>query len=228
MTGEPALAAPAQAAINYICYAQDPNGGGWRYRPRQPGDTSVVGWQIAALKSGYLSQLSVPSSVVARAAGFLDDVSTHDGARYRYLAEEDDDPRKATTAIGLLCRMYMGTDRADPALQAGIDFLSETGPSDNNYYYNYYAAQTLFHYTGGTGPIWWKWNEAMRDQLVETQIHEGHAAGSWNPPGEANYKTKAGGRLYVTALGVMTLEVYYRMMPMYRDDAVAGEFEFAE
>ena len=30
----------------------EPNdGGGWRYQPRQGGDTSVVGWQVMALKA---------------------------------------------------------------------------------------------------------------------------------------------------------------------------------
>lgn len=48
MTHDKGLYTPAQQAINFICYAQDPIGGGWRYSPRQKGDTSVVGWQIMA------------------------------------------------------------------------------------------------------------------------------------------------------------------------------------
>ena len=33
----------------------------------------------------------------------------------------------------------------------------------------------------------------------------------------------AGGRLYCTALAAMTLEVYYRYMPLYRPQAHQGE-----
>jgi len=61
----------------------------------------------------------------------------------------------------------------------------------------------------------------MRDQLVATQIKDGAGAGSWNvtdPHGGA------GGRIYQTALSLLTLEVYYRHLPIYRrfdDDAKA-------
>lgn len=84
LTGDPALRAPAQAAINYIYYAQDPQGGGWRYSPRRRGDTSVVAWQIGALKSGYLSQLAIPSLVVDKAGVFLDTMARDRGSRYVY------------------------------------------------------------------------------------------------------------------------------------------------
>ncbi|MFH1267223.1 MAG: hypothetical protein ABIK89_15955, partial [Planctomycetota bacterium] len=53
------LGRAAQLALNYVVYAQDPNGGGWRYQPRQPGDTSVVGWQLMALMSGRMGYLNV-------------------------------------------------------------------------------------------------------------------------------------------------------------------------
>jgi len=33
-----------------------------------------------------------------------------------------------------------------------------------------------------------------------------------------------GGRVYNTAMAVMTLEVYYRYMPLYRQEAAEGEF----
>src|SRR5205085_1082143 len=41
MTHDKGLAAPAQLALNYTMYAQDPVGGGWRYSARQAGDTSA-------------------------------------------------------------------------------------------------------------------------------------------------------------------------------------------
>src|SRR5262249_9130141 len=64
LTADPQLKGPAQAALNFIAHAQDPNGGGWRYHPREPGDTSVVGWQVMALKSGQMAGLNVPSATL--------------------------------------------------------------------------------------------------------------------------------------------------------------------
>ena len=82
-------------------------------------------------------------------------------------------------------------------------------------YYNYYATQVLHQYGG---KHWKKWNSIMRDHLVNTQAKGGHADGSWataDAHGQA-----AGGRLYMTCLAVMTLEVYYRHMPIYKEGAM--------
>ncbi len=113
MTQDPALMRPAQAALDYIAYAQDPVGGGWRDVARQPGDTSVVGWQLMALKSGRMAYLHVDPSVFVGATRFLDSVQTDSGAAYGY---KDPGDRISTTAIGLLCRMYLGWGREEPAL----------------------------------------------------------------------------------------------------------------
>ncbi len=64
------LGRAAQLALNYVVYAQDPNGGGWRYQPRQPGDTSVVGWQLMALMSGRMGYLNVDPRAFAKATAY--------------------------------------------------------------------------------------------------------------------------------------------------------------
>ncbi|MHC4176819.1 MAG: prenyltransferase/squalene oxidase repeat-containing protein, partial [Planctomycetota bacterium] len=127
MTHDKSLHLPAQEAVNFICYAQDPVGGGWRYEPRQKGDTSVVGWQIMALKSGHMSYLRVPPVTVKRASQFLDSVQANYGANYGYTAPAGN--RDATTAIGLLCRMYLGWKKEHPGLQRGVQWISDLGPS---------------------------------------------------------------------------------------------------
>ena len=70
MTGAKTLRAAAQSALNFIMESQDPKGGGWRYEPRTPGDTSVSGWQIMALKSGQMAYLAVDPAVFERAGAF--------------------------------------------------------------------------------------------------------------------------------------------------------------
>ena len=54
-----ARAARGPGGIELHRRGQDPRGGGWRYDPRKPGDTSVTGWQVMALKSGQMADLNV-------------------------------------------------------------------------------------------------------------------------------------------------------------------------
>ena len=221
MTDDPTLAQPAQLAINFVCYAQGPRGG-WRYQPNSPGDMSVVGWQIMALKSGHMAYLRVPGAIVQRAYGFLDFAQVDGGEGYAYAAGDNFAYGQATSAIGLLCRMYLGWKRDNPVLKRGVERIAQIGPSDSNDYFNYYATQVLFQFTGAEGPMWETWNTKMRDQLVKAQDQSGHQRGSWYS--EGGHTAAEGGRLCKTALACMTLEVYYRHMPIYRADAVEVEF----
>jgi len=84
-------------------------------------------------------------------------------------------------------------------------------------YYNYYATQVLHHWQG---PEWKRWNVQMRDHLIATQAGRGHESGSWYFSGG---RGDVGGRLYNTAMAVMTLEVYYRYMPLYRREAILAD-----
>lgn len=205
----------ASEAVKFIEKAQQKVGGGWRYRPGDPGDTSVVGWQVLALQSAKAGRVRVQADTLQDVRRFLDSVESGDGAFYSYMPEEP--PRNSMTAVGLLCRMYLGWKRDRPALKAGVEHLAEIGPSREDIYYDYYATQVLHHWGG---PLWDQWNLKMREQLVETQIKEGPGAGSWDVTDPHGY---AGGRIYQTALSLLTLEVYYRHLPIYRrfDDQTA-------
>ena len=212
MTQDASLMVPCQKTLDFIVYAQDERGGGWRYAAGQAGDTSVVGWQLMALKSGHLAYLHIPPNVIAGAENFLNTVQLDDGALYGYVGPEF---RASTTAIGLLMRMYLGWEHDVPALRRGVERLSEIGPSNTDMYYNYYATQVLAHYDG---ELWEAWNSRMRDYLVEQQVRddENHADGSWHFTAT---HTEQGGRLYNTSLATMILEVYYRHLPLYGETA---------
>ena len=219
MTKDRQLMAPAQMSLNFITYAQDPVGGGWRYKPRQAGDTSVVGWQLMALKSGHMAYLNVPKNTIAGCYKFLDSGQANSGATYGYTTPGGG---HATTAVGLLCRMYLGWKKDEPALVRGVETISKWAPSKSDMYYNYYATQVMRHHGG---PLWDKWNKTMRDHLVATQeLGKGQCenTGSWNMG--AGHGARVGGRLYNTALATMILEVYYRHMPIYAQQAAEDDF----
>lgn len=234
MTSDPRLKAPAQLLINEIVHAQDPIGGGWRYRSRQPGDTSVLGWQFMALKSAHLAGLQVPPVTVQRASAFLDSVADEQGFKFRYQAipssmgtggsapTREYQYRKSTSAVGLLCRMYLGWPRDDSRLADGIEYLNRTGPSlatkRPDVYFDYYATQVMRHFGGAP---WERWNDRLRDKVIALQATEGHETGSWYTQGRYD---AAGGRLYCTSLATMILEVYYRHLPIFKSHAVEDDF----
>ena len=218
MTEDRALLPYAQASLNFIITAQCSDGG-WRYSPNGTGggDTSVVGWQLMALKSGYMGHLAVPPQTIQGSMLFLDKVQSNGGAVYGYTGPVPKF-RPATSAVGLLCRMYTGWDKKHPGIIAGVKELSKHGVSKNDFYYNYYAAQVLRQYGGVE---WDKFNVEMRDYLVASQAQEGGAKGSWYVKGG---HTSNSGRLCITSFATMMLEVYYRHMPLYAE--AAGEEDF--
>ena len=218
MTQDKRLAGPAQLALNYIMAAQDPVGGGWRYAPKQPGDTSAVGWQLMALKSGNMAYLQVSPLTIKKAVEFLNRVQADDGANYGYT---DPGNGLGTSAVGLLCRMYLGWKKDNPALQRGVMRLAKSGPN-TDLYFNYYATQILHHMEGDA---WVAWNTKMRESLVKSQQTKGHAAGSWFEGYDKGHGPERGGRLYCTSMATMILEVYYRHLPIYGQQSVDEEFK---
>lgn len=199
-------------AVKFIERAQNSSDGGWRYStsPRDR-DTSVSGWQIMALQSAKAGRIPISSSSTRLSRLFLKDAQIDpSGAFYCYDPDRRRNKNKVMTAVGLLCRMYMGWNRDHEGLKQGVEFLAAPGPDRNDIYHNYYATQVLRHFGGEP---WEKWNLQMREHLVTTQIQDGPAAGSWrvtDPHGGS------GGQIYQTALSILTLEVYYRHLPIYR------------
>ncbi len=119
--------------------------------------------------------------------------------------------------------MYMGWPKTHPAMIEGTDYLNKIGPNATNVYYNYYATQVMKQMGGDK---WESWNSRMRDQVVKSQVKEGHAEGSWSfSDMSAGNPSEAGGRLYLTAMNAMILEVYYRYMPVYAEQTEEDAFK---
>jgi len=213
LSQDPALRKPAQMAINYILQCQH-DGGGWRYGPKQAGDTSVVGWQVMALKSAKMGGLMVPEVAFSKAQRFMDSVNDKNTEGYGYVG-----PGATATmsAVGLLCRQYLQSwGSQNVRMIKGVEtVLQKTPPpaagKPNNMYYYYYATQVMHHFGG---EAWTKWNDKMRESLVKSQeVGKDKHQGSWNSKGDAH--GGAGGRLMYTSLALLTLEVYYRHLPLY-------------
>ncbi len=214
MTGDEELHKPAQLAVDFIVRAQHSRGG-WRYKPQAPGDTTVTGWQVMALKSARLAGLFVPSHVTERAKEYLDSVQDQGGVFYGYQEPGKD---SGPTSVATLLRMYLGWRKNDPRLSGAYAYFANEGPSKSDMYFNYYATQIMHHHGGSH---WHWWNVRMRDFLINRQASSGHMLGSWH---FTDRHGDAGGRLYTTAICTMILEVYYRHMPLYGEEAIDDQF----
>ena len=231
MTEDPELAPFAQKAINFI--EQTQNGetdGGWgyghsRHRPASVSDMSIVGWQLMALKSAIGSDLRVRPRTIKLTKKYMAHIGNPDNGVFGY----DKKPTKpnarlrSCTAIGALCRMYLGAEKDADDVNKSIGLLAKWGPDSKkdrvaNMYYNYYATQVMKQYGGDK---WRAWNSGMRDFLVKQQEKEGAAAGSWMF--DERWASQAG-RLYATSLSCMTLEVYYRFLPLYDESVLDEDF----
>lgn len=215
MTKDEMLVPYVRDAVRFIETAQDLHSGGWRYLPGQSGDITVTAWQLAALKSASLAGMETPSPAIDGVRRFLDRVQTQRGAAYGYRTPA---AKPCTSAIGLLCRMYTGWGTSREPLLRGVTNLAKPGPAPQAIYQNFYLSQALLQLDH---PVWPRWNAKNRDQLVAQQARFGHETGSWF---FADPDTAPGGRLAHTALAVLTLEVYYRLLPIYREEAVEQEF----
>jgi hypothetical protein len=73
------------------------------------------------------------------------------------------------------------------------------------------------HHFGGEA--WKDWNDRMRETLIKKQEKNEKSPnfGSWSPEGDP--WARVGGRLMITSLNLLTLEVYYRYLPLYYRDA---------
>jgi hypothetical protein len=225
ITRDKSLRAHAQRSINYIVRIQNSTDGGWRYVRGQAGDTSVFGWMLFALRSANLAGLDIGSGTTRRCRRYLD-VAAADPTRATYSYQPGMIATPTMTAEGLLGRQYLGWKRENPAMLQGVAIISAhlNESQERNIYYWYYATQLLHNIQGKE---WERWNEKVRDTLVAFQVpgEVGCDRGSWDPElPDPDRWSQRGGRLYVTSLSLLTLEVYYRYLPLYRPaGAMAGD-----
>ncbi|MCC6123837.1 MAG: squalene--hopene cyclase [Pirellulales bacterium] len=213
MTGDQRLREPVERAIRYSVAAQDARGGGWRYHPAEPGDTSQLGWQLMALKSAELAGIPMPDPTRRGITRFLQSVSSgKHGGLASYRAGER--VSHSMTAEALVCWQFLGISREHPACNEAGDFLLTQLPGRGgkpNDYYWYYGTLAMYQLQGD---YWQKWNAALQKTLLERQIKQGPLAGAWDTD---TIWGGYGGRIYTTAIAALSLEVYYRFLPLYAE-----------
>jgi len=222
MGQNPEIGKAAQKAVDYSIKEHQCPYSGWRYGAKEAPDTSVTGWFVMQLKSSKIAGLKVDGAGFQGATTWLDKVTGKDGGAGYQDASHD----SCMTAVGMVCRQFMGTPNNDPLLVGGANILVKALPEwkdgrdharERGFYYWYYGTLAMFQMGGDS---WTKWNEKLKPVLVGNQCKgpmplgtgPEDKDGSWDPE---SWIDPYGGRVMTTALGALTLEVYYRYLPMY-------------
>ena len=230
MTQDPRLCVSAQLAIDFIVDSQHPELGGWRYVPGKSSDTSVTGWMTIALMSAQLAGLHVPPVTFERIERWLEKAKASNDAPHLFVYNPDANlnpqqrhgrqPSPTMTAVGALMRLYLNWGHDDPQMVAAADYFLARPPRIGtahqplrDTYYWFYATQVMFHMRG---EHWESWNKQLHGLLIDNQVQQGPLAGSWDParPVPDRWGSHAG-RVYVTTLNLLSLEVYHRHLPIY-------------
>jgi len=193
----------ARYLTKYILSQMGKDGGFGQYGPGS--DTITTGWQITGLATARLANLEVPNKAIDRLKKYLAKSVNPDGTT-GLLYSSGGGPQ--TWAIGLLCRQLLDYRLDDPNVMRAADRLREVGPNLKDSLYTLFSTQAMYQ----MGPRYWKdWNEKLRTGLVKGQIRrEGNLYGSWDP---ANSSWGGmSGRVHVTAIYVLSLEIYYRAL----------------
>jgi hypothetical protein len=230
LTRDQDLLVPVKNAVDYSLKAMNPRTGGWRYdfASEDPGDTSQFGWQAMLLNSASVSN-AAPLEGHHRVLlqRFLDSVSTGKSgglAVYRNLNPQSrpasEQATVAMTAEAFAMRTMLGLPMSAQATREAKQMLMNQlpGSSEPNFYYWYYATLALYQ-SQPHSEAWTLWNQAIKRELLATQVSQGDYAGSWDP---RCIWGGHGGRIYTTALGCMCLEVYYRYLPLYQTDSLTA------
>lgn len=204
--------AALRKAVTFI-YSQQHHDGGWRYNANgnEDSDTSVTGWQVLALKSAREAGLDVNPQVIARVRAFFSARDTHQHGRTAYL--NGTVHTEATTGVGMLAHQFLLGDPETPLVHQAATWLADqaerrwgdhSSAAGVDYYLWYNCTLAMFQ---AGGEEWKTWNDAVRDTILNLQEHRGCTRGSWSPNDQWGDR---GGRIYSTALAILTLETYYR------------------
>ena len=217
MTRDPLYGQAAIQGARFVAAAQNRVTGGWRYAPGEGGDTSVLGWQVMALYSVSRLGVAIPAGTRRGALRWLARVGR---GRHGMLAGyQKANPTRTMTAEALFSRLLLGQHLGRAQRKEAAGYLRPPDPVElANFYGWYYGSLALFQLRDAS---WGRWNQAVRDRLTASQQRGGELDGSWDPS-QSRWGGERGGRVYTTALATLTLEVYYRYLPMFGGKAGPG------
>ena len=202
LTGSALFKEQSQRAVDVLCASQDRDGG-WG----APCDTITTTWAVMALKSAELAGLSFPRSSCDGARRWVESVTDDNGrAGLSTRGDRKSKGHETSTACGTISRIFIDRNKQDPALAKGCALLVDDPPGsrDEDITYRYFSGMALFQFDGPAGERWRTYWRAHRETWVPMQVAgAGCDRGSWSA-------TRDWGIVETTALGALSLEVYWR------------------
>ena len=218
LTKDDRLRPVLQSALKYLLRSQQDRAGGWRETPDGADELATSVWDVMALRTAQYAHVAVPRKALKRAEMFTEDCGAGpaDNRQSLYANTPGDQPNAMATATGLFVRQLLGWQKSEPALATGCRFLMNHLPlenadalGDNETWF--FATQVLRNMEGDDFDLW---NHLIQTHLVRTQERKSPVRGSWRPLEEAAAPRQS--RMYATVLSLLTLQVPYRHLPLYR------------
>lgn len=210
-----AIMDPMERALQVIIDGQQDDGGyDYVYKKGDRFDTSVAGWQFQAMKAGVMAGSTNPrlEQAVERGIHFLKTQSyAANGSGFVYSGTPGKPSagggRWTMTGVGTLCLQLLGHARA-PETRAGVAAMEaltcKWNKAGNNSVYGwYYVTQAKFQQGGRT---WDGWNAQFAEEFIKNQETDGRWEGG----------DHGGCPVYTTTLVALSLQVYYRYLPTFR------------
>jgi hypothetical protein len=194
--------------------SQQHNDGGWRYNndKRLASDSSVSGWAMLALKTAREAEIEIKPETVPRLVEFFKKVEEPLTGRTHYVAATF--TTDALTGVGMMVDEFVNQQTSTQRIHRAAPYLADEAeskwgprvkPPAIDYYLWYNCTLAMFQ---AGGEPWKRWNDVTRACILSLQEQAADCTrGSWPPEDRWSHE---GGRIYSTALAVLTLEVYYR------------------
>lgn len=212
-----------QKAIDVILSAQKhpksvQHRGGWRYEPSSgDADLSVSVWQLMALRSAKNDGLKVPKKAIDDAVAYLKrsyvnrvnrrGIGEQKASGFSYQAQGGHATFTMTSA-GLLAMQVCGEYDA-PEVKGASEWLLSKKVSWNERFGSY----GIYYYAQGMYQSGGKYHEAAEKTVRELLLKHQEGDGSWT---SGNGSETHVGKVYSTAMAVLSLSVKYHYLPIYQ------------
>lgn len=201
----------AQRAVDFLFESRN-NDWGWSADGSGPAHPATTCWAIQALTVAEDFRLQLPDGFRGESAAWLD---KHTDATTGVVVSKGKPQQSSQVraAHGAWTRFLIGQDKGTAAIISTAELLSKRPPRQGN------GAEPMLWLHGSYtnyqlgGRHWKTWSNRLTDTMLETQRTGDHTGGSWDPQGKDGMR---GGRVYMTTLCVLSLEVYYRYTRLIR------------